>query len=117
MRSDADIQREVEAQLKRVLPLSHALIGVRVENGAATLEGAVEWSYQRARAQTAVARLAGVVGVSSQITLNPKAPPHEIRTAVESAFRRRDALDSAPLVKTPNSSGNRKDNVRSWAQR
>ena len=117
MRSDADIKREAEAQLKRPLPLSHALIGVRVDNGAATLEGAVQWSYQRVRAQSAVARLSCVVGVSSQITLSPKAPPHEIRAAVESAFRRRDALDSARSVKTPYSAGNRKDNVRSWAQR
>src|SRR3981189_248417 len=105
MRSDADIKREAEAQLKRALPLSHALIGVRVDNGAATLEGAVQWSYQRVRAQSAVARL------SSEMTLSPKAPPHEIRAAVESAFRRRDALDSARSVQTPYSAGNRKDNV------
>ena len=116
MKADADIKCDAEAQLRRALPLSHALIQITIRNGAATLKGDVEWSYQRAHAHKAVARSCAVV--SSRITVSPNIALHEIRLAVTSALRHCDGVTSSHLeAQTAISTGICKDNLRSWAQR
>jgi osmotically-inducible protein OsmY len=62
-RPDPEIARDAITQIKSELPYSWEKIRVIVKSGWLTLEGEVEWNYQRSRAEQAVLRVRGVKGV------------------------------------------------------
>jgi osmotically-inducible protein OsmY len=59
-RPDPDIARDAVSAIKVRLPISWEHIRAVVKNGWVTLEGNVEWNYQREAAENAVRRLPGV---------------------------------------------------------
>jgi osmotically-inducible protein OsmY len=87
MRTDSDVKRDIMAQLKSELPFSYEGIKSVVENGWVTLEGAVEWHYQSARAESTIRRVKGVVGVSNLINFAPRVSSAEVKAKVENALR------------------------------
>src|SRR3954470_24451764 len=78
-RPDPELARDAVAAIKSWLPASYEHIKVVVKNGWVTLEGNVEWNYQRDYAERAVRPLKGVKGVSNFIELKPRAAPSEIK--------------------------------------
>src|SRR6202022_4984667 len=90
-RPDPEIAREIAAELKIWLPYSAEHIRAVVKNGWVTLEGEVEWNYQRDYAERAIRWIKGVKGVSNLIRLRPRATPSpaEIKQKIEEASRRR----------------------------
>src|SRR5258707_1810196 len=74
-RPDPDIARDAVAALKAELPISHDRIKVIVKDGWVTLEGAVEWQYQKNTAGSAVRKVKGVKGVTNVVTVKPKVEP------------------------------------------
>jgi osmotically-inducible protein OsmY len=119
-RPDPDIARDVAAELKIWLPNSWQNIKVVVKNGWVTLEGEVEWNYQREYAERAVRWIKGVKGVSNLIRLKPKETPSpaEIKVKIEEAFRRNALIDANRI--TVEANGGEvilKGRVRSWAER
>ena len=72
-RPDPEIARDAVAAIKSQLPISSEHIKIVVKNGWVTLEGQVEWQYQRQTAENAVRRIKGVKGVSNLIQLKPRA--------------------------------------------
>jgi osmotically-inducible protein OsmY len=65
-RPDPDIARDAVAALKAQLPFSSENIKVVVKDGWVTLEGEVEWNYQRERVEEAVRRVRGNQGHQQQ---------------------------------------------------
>jgi osmotically-inducible protein OsmY len=63
-RPDPEIARDAVAAIKTRLPFSAEHIRVIVKDGWVTLEGQVEWNYQREGAENAVRRLRGIKGVT-----------------------------------------------------
>src|ERR1700731_441339 len=59
-RPDPEIAREAATAIKNQLPLSFEQIKAVVRNGLVTLEGDVEWQYQKQTAERAVRSLKGV---------------------------------------------------------
>jgi osmotically-inducible protein OsmY len=117
-RPDPDLARDAVAALKSQLPISWEHIKVVVKNGWVTLEGEVEWQYQRQTAENAVRRIKGVKGVSNLIQLKPHAEPSEIKKRIQEAFRRSAELDANRIVvETHGSEVVLKGTVRSWAER
>jgi osmotically-inducible protein OsmY len=119
-RPDPEIARDVVANLKIWLPNSWENIKAVVKNGWVTLEGEVEWNYQREYAERAVRWIEGVKGVSNLIRLQPRvAPaPEEIKQKIEEAFRRSALLDANRItVETHGSEVVLRGTVRSWAER
>src|SRR4030081_165573 len=57
---DPEIAREVVEEINAELPYSHSMIKAIVNNGWITLEGDVEWNYQKERAEAAARRVRGV---------------------------------------------------------
>jgi osmotically-inducible protein OsmY len=117
-RPDPEIARDAVSALKSELPYSSEKIKVVVKNGWITLEGAVEWNYARERAQSAVKRVRGVMGVKNSIVLKPTVAPHEIRRKIEDAFRRSAELDASRI--TVEANGGEvilRGTVKSWAER
>jgi osmotically-inducible protein OsmY len=117
-RPDPEIAREAVAAIKSQLPISSENIKVIVKNGWVTLEGEVEWQYQRNTAESAVRRIKGVKGVSNLIQIKPRAEPGEIKRRIQDAFRRSAEIDANRIVVEANGSEViLKGTVRSWAER
>jgi osmotically-inducible protein OsmY len=117
-RPDPEIARDAVAAIQNELPYSSDHVRVVVKDGWITLEGSVDWNYQRERAKHAVLRLRGVKGVTNLIQLQHRVPPAEIKEKIEEAFRRSAELDAARIaVETDGGAVTLKGTVRSWAER
>jgi osmotically-inducible protein OsmY len=119
-RPDPEIAREVVANLKIWLPSSWEHIKAVVKNGWVTLEGEVEWNYQRDYAERAVRWIKGVKGVSNLIRLQPRLEPKpvEIKQKIEEAFRRSALVDANRItVEAHGGDVVLRGTVRSWAER
>jgi osmotically-inducible protein OsmY len=117
-RPDPEIARDAAAAIKSQLPISSEKIKIVVKDGWITLEGEVEWQYQRTTAENAVRRIRGVKGVSNMIQLKPRAEPSEIKRKIQEAFRRNAEVDANRIVVETNGSVvTLKGTVRSWIER
>jgi osmotically-inducible protein OsmY len=117
-RPDPEIARDLVAQLKFELPYSHESIKSVVKNGWVTLEGDLEWNYQRTRAENTALRVKGVLGVSNHIKLAPRVKPTEVKAKIENALKRIAQIDANRI--TVDANGGEvvlKGSVRSWAER
>jgi osmotically-inducible protein OsmY len=117
-RPDPEIAREAVDVIKAHLPISSENIRVIVKNGWVTLEGEVEWQYQRQTSENAVRRLKGVRGVINSIMLKPRAEPSDIKSKIEEAFKRNAEVDANRIqVETRGGEVILKGTVRSWIER
>jgi osmotically-inducible protein OsmY len=117
-RPDPEIARDAVAAIRSRLPLSSSRVRVVVDKGWVTLEGEVEWNYQREAAERAVRRLKGVKGVINSIQLKPGVAPIEIKRKIEEAFRRSAEIDASRIiVETNGGEVVLRGTVRSWAER
>jgi osmotically-inducible protein OsmY len=67
MKSDSDIKRDVEAELKWDPDINATDIAVAVKNGVVTLTGFVRSYTQKWQAESDAKRVAGVVGIANDI--------------------------------------------------
>jgi osmotically-inducible protein OsmY len=117
-RPDPEIARDAVAAIKNRLPLVYEQIKVLVRNAWITLEGEVEWDFQRLSAERAVRRVRGVKGVTNSIQIKPRVQPTEIKRKIEEAFRRSAEIDANRItVEAPDGEVILKGSVRSWAER
>ncbi|UFW46324.1 MULTISPECIES: BON domain-containing protein [Bradyrhizobium] len=117
-RPDPDIARDAIASLKAQLPISYENIKVIVKDGWLTLEGTVEWQYQKTTAENAVRKVKGVKGVTNVISLKPKVEPTDIQRRIQEAFKRNAEVDANRItVETHGSEVILKGTVRSWIER
>ena len=117
-RPDPEIAREAIAQIKNELPNAWDKIRVVVRKGWVTLEGEVEWNYQRERAEDAVKRVVGATGVTNSIEVKPRTAPVEIKRKIEEALRRSAEVDASRInVESNGDEVILTGTVRSWAER
>jgi osmotically-inducible protein OsmY len=117
-RPDPDIARDAVSALKAELPISHDRIKVVVKDGWVTLEGAVEWQYQKTTAENAVRKVKGVKGVTNVVTVKPKVQPSELQHKIMEAFKRNAEVDANRITVEANGSEViLKGTVRSWIER
>jgi osmotically-inducible protein OsmY len=117
-RPDPEIARDAVAAIRSRLPATGEHIRVVVDKGWVTLEGQVEWHYQRQEAERAVRRIKGVRGVVNAISIAPQATPNEVRQKIEEAFRRSAEIDASRVaVEVNGGEVVLRGTVRSWAER
>jgi osmotically-inducible protein OsmY len=117
-RPDPEIARDAAAAVKSQLPISSENIKIIVKNGWVTLEGQVEWQYQRQTAENVVRRIKGVKGVSNTILLKPRAEPTEVKRKIQEALRRSAEVDANRIeVEARGGEVVLKGTVRSWIER
>jgi osmotically-inducible protein OsmY len=80
-RSDPDIAKDVVHALQSHTEVPRS-VTVTVRDGLVTLDGTVEWNYQRTAAESAVRHLKGVKGVSNAIYIEPVASPGQVQTLI-----------------------------------
>jgi len=117
-RTDEDIARAAVRALESHISVPRDRIKVTVSGGWITLEGDVEWQYQRQATEAAVRNLLGVNGVINLITIKPRVSPSEIRFKIEEALRRSAELDAERItVETEGGKVILRGTVRAWAER
>ncbi|MCW7541128.1 BON domain-containing protein [Aquabacterium sp. A7-Y] len=95
-RSDTDVARAAEMAIQWNAGLPPDKIRVTVDKGWITLEGEVQWDYQRVNAEKALRNLTGVLGINNEISLEPKATPEDLERRIREALTRqavREAQD------------------------
>ncbi|MEO7046414.1 MAG: BON domain-containing protein [Ferruginibacter sp.] len=86
IKNDTEIAGEVMNAWKWNWEIPHNKVKVTVENGWVTLEGEVEWNYEKEAAKKSVEKLIGVKGVSNHIILLCESKSDVDKTAVEDAL-------------------------------
>src|SRR5712672_3290281 len=74
-RTDPEVARDAVRELESHISIPSDKIKVTVKNGWVTLEGSVDWQYQKALAESSVKKLTGVSGVSNSIEVKPRVSP------------------------------------------
>lgn len=116
-RTDEDIAAACVNALKSSISIPSDKIKVVVSKGWVTLEGEVEWQYQKRAAENAVRYLTGVIGVSN-LVVKPHVSPTEIKSKIEDAFKRSAELDAHRItVEVNGSEVTLRGSVRSWAEK
>jgi osmotically-inducible protein OsmY len=117
-RSDTDITKAAVRAIDWHTQLPAEKIKVKVQNGWITLQGTVNWHYQKTRAEQAVRYLTGVRGVRNELTVKNRPAPGDVRKRIRTALERR-ADDEANQLRISVESGEvtLKGTVPSWTDR
>ena len=117
-RTDADIAKLAVDTLKWRALIPEDRVKVAVSKGWVTLEGQVDWQYQRAAAEDAVRPLLGVRGVINDIVVKPRASASDVKTRIEAAFRRSAEVDAKKVrIEAHGGKVTLHGDVRSWSER
>jgi osmotically-inducible protein OsmY len=117
-RNDTDIAAAAVHSLEWHTAVPKERVKLAVRNGWITLEGNVDWQYQRAAAADAVSYLQGVAGVNNLITIAPQATPAEVRAKIEAAFKRSAEVDAQRVrVEAHDGTVTLHGKVSAWAER
>jgi osmotically-inducible protein OsmY len=90
--SDVEIAEAAVRALQWTPTVPRERVKVRVEKGWLTLEGRLDWQYQKAGAERAVHLLAGVRGVSNLIAVEPSVRVGDVKEMITAALARSATL-------------------------
>jgi osmotically-inducible protein OsmY len=118
-RTDAEIAESARAALRLDNRILADRMKVIVSNGWVTLEGTVDYYYQKAAAESQVRYITGVKGVTNAIEVVPPiASPADVKTRIEEALKRTAQLDAKNInVETRGSKVVLTGTVHSWVER
>lgn len=93
-------------------------VTVKVEHSVVTLNGVVEWGYQRDEAERDVHRLSGVKMVVNEIQVRAKVKPADVKASLRAAFGRSAELEASGVtVEVTDGRVILGGKVRSWIER
>jgi osmotically-inducible protein OsmY len=96
-RPDSDLAEDIVLALASQTPSISGVTPI-VHNGEVTLEGEVEWRFQKEQAEHVVRRLRGVTKVTNLIRVKPRLPAENIKAQIEQALMRSAEIDAARVV-------------------
>ena len=118
-RSDTDIAHTALNALRWDTQVPHDQIRMTVRDGWITLDGQVDWQYQRAAAEHALQNLMGVRGVTNLIAVQPaSASTYDVSQLIKQTLRRSAEVDAdAITVEAHGGTVTLKGTVHSFAER
>jgi osmotically-inducible protein OsmY len=117
-RTDPEIARDIIHDIESHVTLPADRIKVTVRNGWVTLEGDVDWQYQRVLAESSARKIKGVVGVTNNVQVKPSISPAEVKTLIEEALKRSAEVDARRIsVEVDGGIVKLYGSVRSWAEK
>lgn len=115
---DEEIAKAAVSALHWNISVPRDKVKVSVNKGYVSLDGEVEWAFQRREAETAVRNLVGVRGITNNITVKPTVSAPDVRTKIEAALKRSAEVDASNIsVETTDGRVTLRGKVRSWAER
>jgi osmotically-inducible protein OsmY len=117
-RTDTEIAQAAVAALTWNTMVPNDRVTVTIADGWLTLNGMVDWQYQKDAAARTVRDLRGVKGVANHIVVQPLATSIDVEGKIEAALRRAASIDARRIEVTADDgtvilSGT----VHSWAER
>ena len=117
-KTDSEIAATVVNALRLHTAVIQDKIKIKVEDALVTLEGNVEWNYQRKMTEKAIEGLPGVRDVLNLIIVSPKVSGTEIKQKINQTFHRSATIDSEKIqVELNGSKIILKGSVRSLAEK
>jgi osmotically-inducible protein OsmY len=118
-RTDTDIAKDVANAFERNLVVPEDRIEIRVADGEVTLDGEVEWYYQREAADEVIRDLPGVTHVTNYIVvIQPPEQAADIYHGIEQALLRNAEVDAESInVTVEGGTATLHGSVRSWSER
>jgi len=118
MRTDPEIARDIVSAMKLDLTVPDDRIKAGVHDGYVTLEGTVDWNFQRSGAEACARNVHGVRGVLNHIAIKPKVSAIEVTHNIEEALRRSAEVDARRItVFAHDGEVQLNGSVRSWFER
>ena len=96
-KEDSDIADSVVHILEWNSALEDQDIKATVSSGRVTLNGEVDWNYQRDEAERAVNNLLGVTSVTNDIKVKPRVAAAKVEKQITNALARHAALDARQI--------------------
>jgi len=98
-RNDTEIAEAILNIMQWNTSIPHESIKVKVEDGWVTLEGDVEWNFQKKATKRAVENVLGVRGIINHIKVSSSKPGQaEVKEKIKDAFRRNYYLDEENII-------------------
>ena len=118
LKNDTEIAETILNALKWHSAINEEKIKVKVEDGIVTLDGEVDWDFQRNSAVMQIENLIGVKRIVNNITIKSGIVPKELKQKVNSAFHRSATIDSEKInIEVAGSKVTLTGKVRSWAEK
>jgi osmotically-inducible protein OsmY len=117
-KTDADIATAALNALSARVDVPDEKIKLTVTNGWITLEGTVDWFYQKNAAEFAVKYLSGVKGFTNHILVKPQVSTAAVKDKIEDALKRSAEVDARRIrVQATDGKVTLTGNVHSWFEK
>jgi osmotically-inducible protein OsmY len=118
LKNDTEVAEAILTALKWHSAINEEKIKVKVEDGVVTLDGEVDWEFQRNSAVMQIENLIGVKRIVNNVTIKTGILPKELKQKVNSAFHRSATIDSEKInIEVLGSKVVLTGKVRSWAEK
>lgn len=95
--SDEEIARRILDVFAWDVTIPDNKVTVKVEKGYVTLNGTLDWHYQKDAARKAAGKISGVISVNNAIKINNTAVVGDVRERIMAAFKRSATADASAL--------------------
>jgi osmotically-inducible protein OsmY len=117
-RTDTEIAQGAVAAIEWNTMVPKNSVTVSVADHWVTLNGTVDWQFQRDAAVKAVRDLIGVKGVANNVAIKSRVDASDVRDKIEAAFKRSAEIDARRIsVAATGSKVVLSGQVRSWEER
>jgi osmotically-inducible protein OsmY len=96
-RTDSEIAEAVLNALRWHTAVMEDKVKIKVEKGVVTLEGEVEWEYQRSAAKLAIENLTGIRMVYNLISVKPRIVASDLKSRIKEALQRDAMVDASHI--------------------
>lgn len=118
VKNDTEIAQAILKALKWNSAITEDKIKVKVENGVVTLDGQLEWEFQRGVVVSEIESLLGVKRIINNISIKNVVPLADLKQKIRSAFERSATVDADKIhIETSGNKVTLKGDVRSWKER
>lgn len=97
-RTDTELAHRILDAMRWDVEIPDERLKAKVENGWVTLEGAVDWNFQREAADRAIRYLGGVKGLSNLIGVKPQAKEKDVAKRIKDALRRHAEREADRII-------------------
>ncbi len=115
---DEDLAQRAVQLLDWSVTVPKGAVQVKVQDGWLTLNGHVEWQYQKEEAHAALKRMSGVAGIINLIEVRPRVSAADVRTKIEAALKRSAEIEADAIrVTVKDSKVTLEGKVHAWYER